>query len=233
MLFAVDIDGTIGYRNLTVFLQVTNEQLNLGISEDRLKNLGYHDFMIQPECIAYRQRVGDRHFEHRLGWMDFDPAVLAALLPFPHAIEAVTKLASIAPVAYYTARYSPSSAERSQVMAQATEQWLATQGFPHPHNVIYCSGVSDKLAKIAQLIDRAPQPVILIDDHFIKLLKALEEFENLEILRRHLIIVAFKAASLPQECHGMRVYALQSWGDAVRALLAWLRKEGAEIVLNT
>ena len=34
MLFAVDIDGTIGYRNLVVFLRITNDRLRLGISEE-------------------------------------------------------------------------------------------------------------------------------------------------------------------------------------------------------
>jgi len=233
MLFAVDIDGTIGYRNLPVFLKVTNDRLNLGIPEERLKSLTYDDFMTQPECIAYRQHVGESYFEHSIGWMDFDPEVLAALLPFPHAVEAVTRLVSIAPVAYYTARYSPSSAERSQTMALATEQWLARQGFPHPYNVIYCASVCDKLAKIVQLIDATPQPIVLIDDNSTKLLNALEGFDGADTLRRHLTIVAFKATRLPQECHGMRVYTLKSWQDDVSTLLDQLKKEGRETLLET
>ncbi len=213
MHIAVDIDGTIGYRNERRFIQVCNEDLKLNVAPERLATLNYEDFLRQPELIAYQKKVGEKYFKLAVGWVDFHHQVLVSALPMSGAVEGVAKLAKLAPLTYYTARYTAESEERSQIMASATHQWLREQQFPHAEEVIFCNGLQDKLRRIATCMETEAQEIVLIDDQYERVLTFITQLDKLiqDTLLRQMILVAFKAKEVPRECYGLRVLPLSSW----------------------
>ena len=213
MHIAVDIDGTIGYRNERCFIQVCNEDLKLGMDPERLSTLSYEEFLCQPELAAYQEKVGEKYFKLAVGWVDFHRQVLLSALPMAGAVEGVAKLALLAPLAYYTARYTTESEERSQIMAGATHQCLREQQFPQAEEVIFCNGLKDKLLRIAAYIEAEAQEIMLIDDQYERVITSMTAFDQpmRDILLRQMILVAFKAREVPCECHGLRVLPLSSW----------------------
>ncbi len=221
MIFAVDIDGTIAYRHVPSVLAACNERFRLGIAPERLQQMSYQTFLCQPEVLAYRTRIGAQRFERALGWMDFEPQVLLAMRQHPGACEGVARLAALAPVVYYTARWSADSAERSQAMAQATHQWLAAEHFPCADAVIFCEGSVSKLRKLAERIEQEAQPIILIDDGYERIMHAYERLEaRQQRLLRQLTLVAFGASSVSASAGGLRVIAMRSWSQLAQMLEA-------------
>lgn len=148
-----------------------------------------------------------------IGWIDLDPEVLVAVLPIPGAVEGVQRLTELGEVAYWTARYTPESAETSQAMADATRQWLREQLFPFPEQVIFCESPQDKLIRIAERSEAEDLSVILIDDRYLKLLEVAGYLDDRlqAILRRRVTILAFRATSVPEECYDIPVIPFRSW----------------------
>jgi hypothetical protein len=93
MLFAIDIDGTIGYLRTHTFLQVCNTTFDLGIGPEHINTLSYQDFFRQPEVIAYKQKIGATSFEWCIGWAALDPRVLATMIPMQGATNSISLLA--------------------------------------------------------------------------------------------------------------------------------------------
>ena len=210
---AVDIDGTICWRNVKRFLQVCNTKLQFGIEEKRLETLTYDEFLQQPEVLAYRQKWGEERAQLAIRWIDLDPEVLVAVLPIPGAVEGVQRLTGLGKVTYWTARYTPESAETSQAMADATRQWLREQHFPFPEEVIFCESPQDKLIRIAERSEAEDLSIILVDDRYSKLLEVAGYLDNhlQTILRRRVTILAFRAISVPEECYDISVIPFRSW----------------------
>lgn len=209
---AIDIDGTLGYRNRQQYLNTCNETLKLAIAEQRLQDISIQAFSQLPEVQTYRARVGEAYYTKALGWIDYHPEVLRAMRPLPGAKEGVALLATMGRVAYYTARYSAQSEERSKAMAQATFEWLATCEFVNPTSAIFCDGLPGKLRQLAQQIARDPEPVILVDDQYARLLQRLSDLDTAsgQILERFLVIVAYGACTAPERS-SIPVIPLPSW----------------------
>lgn len=218
---ALDIDGTLGYRNRQQYLTTCNETLKLAIAEERLKDLSLQDFYHLPEVLAYKERVGEAYYAKAIAWIDYHPEVLRAMRPLPGAKEGVTRLAMLGKVAYYTARYSAQSEERSQAMAQATLEWLTAHEFVSPTSAVFCDGLPGKLRQLAHELAREAEPVILVDDQSTRLLQRLADLdaEPAQILKRSLILVAHGARTAPEDAP-VPVVALPSWKEeAVQNML--------------
>ncbi len=209
---ALDIDGTLGRRNCQQYMKTCNETLKLAIDEERLQGVSLKNFYQFPEVQTYKERVGEAYYQKAIGWVAYHPDVLRVMHPFPGAIEGVSLLAPLGNVAYYTARYSAQSKERSQAMAQATFEWLAACKFVNPTNAVFCDGLPGKLRQLAQAIVDEAGPVILIDDQYIRLLEHFADLdeEPARRLRSSLILVAYGAQTAP-ECTPIPVIALPSW----------------------
>ncbi len=222
-LIAVDIDGTLGYRDRQEYMKTCNETLKLAIAEERLQPISSLNAFYQlPEVQAYKERVGEASYKKAIGWIDFHPQVLRTTRLLPGAKEGIALLATVGNVAYYTARYSAQSEERSQAMAQATLEWLVLCELAHPTNAVFCDGLPGKLRQLAQAIASEAQPVILIDDQYSRLLEQLTDLdeEPARLLRHSLMLIAFGAHTAPEDAP-IPVIALPSWEQgAVRNVLA-------------
>ncbi|HEU5376725.1 MAG TPA: hypothetical protein VFV38_14920, partial [Ktedonobacteraceae bacterium] len=198
---AIDIDGTLGYRDRQEYMKTCNETLKLEIAEEHLQTLSsLKTFYQLPEVQKYRERVGEAYYRKAIGWIDFHPQVLRTTRLLPGAKEGVMLLATLGKVAYYTARYSAQSEERSQAMAQATLEWLAACDLVNPTNAVFCDGLPGKLRQLAQAIAEDPGPVLLVDDQYARLLERLTDLdeEPVQLLKRSLILVAFGARTVPE-----------------------------------
>lgn len=218
---ALDIDGTLGYRNRLQYLLTCNETLQLALAEERLQDMSLKTFYQLPEVQAYKERVGEAYYTKAVAWIDYHPDVLRAMCPLPGAKEGVSSLATLGSVAYYTARYSAQSEERSRAMAEATCAWLAAYHFVNPTNAVFCDGLSGKLRRLAQESAGDAEPVILVDDQYCRLLQRLTELdrEPAQLLRRSLILVAY-GAQTALESAPIPVVALPSWEEgAVHQML--------------
>lgn len=218
---ALDIDGTLGYRNRQQYMKTCNETFKLAIADERLQDMSLTTFYQLPEMLAYKERVGETHYTKALAWIDFHPDVLRAMCPLPGAREGVQILATVGSIAYYTARYSAQSEEYSEAMAQATLKWLAAYDFVNPANAIFCDGLPGKLRQLARDIAEEAGPVLLVDDQYSRLLQRLTEMdeESVQILKRSLILVAYGAQTIP-ESTPVPVIALPSWQErAVHQML--------------
>ncbi|QBD79806.1 hypothetical protein EPA93_29030 [Ktedonosporobacter rubrisoli] len=231
MYFAIDIDGTIAWRDTPTVARLCNERLQLGIAPERLADpeLLYTDFLQFAEVQAYRESVSPEQFRGEFGWIDLDPQALLAKRTMNGAIPAIERLASLGSVAYYTARYSPRWPEKSEAMAQATRQWLKNCGFPGADQVVFCDGPADKLHRLAALIEEEPQQVVFIDDLYEKIVKAFLKLseQQIALTRDYLTLVAFEPEALPEQSHGLRIVELQSWRhiDKLTELLDKPRKD--------
>jgi len=221
---ALDIDGTLGHRNCQQYMKTCNETLKLAIAEEHLQDISLKAFYQLPEVQAYKERVGEAYYHKAIGWIAYHPEVLRVMRPLPGAKEGVLRLATVGDVAYYTARYSAQSEERSQVMAQATLEWLAACDFANPTSAIFCDGLPGKLQQLAQVIACDTQPVILVDDQYSSLLEQLTTLdeEPAQLLKRSLILVAYGARTAPADAP-IPVIALPSWEQrAVHTMLETL-----------
>ncbi|HEY1349797.1 MAG TPA: hypothetical protein VGF67_09255 [Ktedonobacteraceae bacterium] len=223
---ALDIDGTLGYRNRQQYLRTCNQTLQLALAEERLQDLSLHAFYQLPEMQAYKQRVGEAHYTKAVAWIDYHPDVLQAMRPLPGAKEGVARLATLGSIAYYTARYCAQSEERSRAMAEATVAWLAAYHFANPTNAIFCDGLPGKLWQLAQEAADNAEPVLLVDDQYSRLLQQLTERERepVRLLQRFLILIAYGAQTAPERAP-IPVIALPSWekGAVHRMLEAVVR----------
>jgi hypothetical protein len=214
-LIAVDIDGTLGYRDRQEYMKTCNKTLKLAIAEERLQHISSLNAFYQlPEVQTYRERVGEAYYKKAIGWIDFHPQVLRTTRLLPGAKEGVRLLAMVGNVAYYTARYSAQSEERSQAMAQATLEWLALYDFVNPTNAVFCDGLPGKLRQLAQTVAGDPGPVILVDDQYSRLLEQLLDLDDepAQLLKRSLILVAFGARTAPAGAP-VPTIALPSWEE--------------------
>ncbi len=189
MRIALDIDGTLGYRNAHVYMKRCNEVLNLNISAETLQDsVSLAVFYQLPEVLAFKESIDASHYRKAIGWIDYDPEVLQTMHLFPGVIEGVALLNQhVGNVTYYTARYSRESPERSQNMATATLTWLDAHDFVNPTSTLFCDGLTGKLRQIAQDIVCHKEPILLIDDQYRRLLASLESLEEdlAQVLHRH------------------------------------------------
>ncbi len=190
-----------------------NERFKLGLSTEQLETITYQQMGEVLESSAYRARVGAEHCRRAFGWLSLEPEQLACRLPYAGALDGVQRLATLGQVNYYTCRYSVVAPEKNEGLAQATEDWLATQGFPAAHCVVYCESVPDKWSKLTAHLQRQEEEIVLIDDRYLRLLSSLPDQTDADTLRRHVRLVPFGATIAPEQeaCRGMRILTLPSW----------------------
>jgi hypothetical protein len=222
--FLLDIDHTLAERNTAVFIALCNEKLKLGIDEARLQTLHYHDFLVQPEVITYRERLGESNFARALNWIELDPQHQFHMQPIKHAVAGVTRLANLGPLTYYTMRKTARSAQLNQQMAQATRAWLTMHHFPDADQVLFCSSPHDKLCQIIEQTVKSSYHLILIDGHYELLLADLSSLNSflLQRIQCSFTLCAFGIVEVTQSAN-FEMVAFPAWENIDAFMQAWTR----------
>ena len=213
--YYIDFDGTIAYRNMASFAAVCNEKLQLHITPERLR-CRYVDFLQLPEVRSYTQRVGDEVSRNTIGWLDYDPQVLLAMHPYPDAVSGVATLAAHGEIVYATARHGYTD-EMHQEITHVTTQWLETKTFPPGREILFCTGIADKLSRIAEYVHRVRSFAVLIDDQYDRLQASFAclDPEKQRVLRDRVILVAFGCDIPPRyDVSALPVVGMASWSQA-------------------
>jgi hypothetical protein len=234
-IVGVDIDGTLAYGSHTAVWQLCNKQLALSITEDVLATVTtMRAFWDLPEVRAYRRRVGSDLAARELQHLELHPDILRGLQAYPGAQPAVRHLwNALGPVSYYTARYLPNEEQFNEGCRAGTQDWLQTQGFIKPDRAVFCDKPRGKLQKLAEDMAAQSASAVLIDDQYQRLLDAYRELENesQQILRRGLILVAFRAKT-PIESAPMPVVMLSSWRKPlVEQAIVEIQQQSARMVV--
>lgn len=221
--FLLDIDGAMAERNTAVLIALCNKQLRLGIDESRLQVLRYPEFLLLPEVMRYRQRMGERNFERALHWLELDPHHLIHMYPLKGAVAGATRLANMGSVTYYSSRKTPSSQALNEQMARATHLWLALHHFPHPDNVLFYDRPQDKLCQITQLTERSDYRLVVIDAHYEQVLATLSSLSQfmLKRVQRLLTLYAFGTTEVIGK-EAIEVIAFPSWEYTDACVEAWI-----------
>jgi len=221
--FLLDIDTTLAERNTAVFIALCNEKLKLGIDKDRLQTLHYHDFLIQPEVINYRTRLGESNFARALNWIELDPHYLLHMQPIKHAVAGVTRLANLGLLTYYTTRKTSRSAQLNQQIAQATCAWLTMHHFPDANHVLFCSSPHDKLCQIVEEIVKCSYHLLLIDGDYESLLSDLSSLSTFMIqhIQCSFTLCAFGVMEVAQSAN-FEMVAFPAWEHIDTFIQAWM-----------
>lgn len=211
MWWCVDIDGTIAYRNMHVFLRLCRNLVDVG----EVEVASYRDFLALPQIMEYQNRIGARRFSYEMRWLDLHPDSLRHAEIVRGAVEGLHLLSTTGEIWYYTAR-SCTSPEISQAMAEATREWLLKNHFPSPHQVVFCASPKDKLVRLAELAAAHRTSMALIDDKHARLLQACEELaveqpEQFTLLQEFLTLIAFPAWQGDKNAIHIQTEGLPSW----------------------
>ncbi len=213
MYITFDLDGTLCYRNLQVYLQLVNEVLELSIPQERLRSLNQVTLLEQPEAQAAKKRLGDENFRKMVGWSDFDPRSLLERLMYPGAQATVKKVAEKHQVAYSTARACAHDQRKHDAIVQATIQWLTEKDFVNPESCSFCYSISDKLVLLAEHARKTGEHCVLVDDNYRRLLDVYNILDAgvQATLCLSFSLVAFRAKEVPSDCYGLRILPLTRW----------------------
>jgi hypothetical protein len=221
--FLLDIDDAIAERNTSVFLSLCNTKLKLGIEESRLQTLHYHEFLLLPEVVRCRQRLGDSNFERALHWVELDPYHRIHMYSFRHAIAGINQLAKIGTITYYSTQETYDSAQLRTQMMQATRTWLTIHHFPSPDRVLFYHNPLDKLCSITELAMSNAYHLVVIDAHYGQLLADLSSLNPnlLKKIRYSFTLYAFGVIDVvPSDV--IEVVAFPGWEHTNTCLQSWL-----------
>lgn len=223
MHIGIDIDGTIAGRNMGAFVAACNRQFGLGIAPE--EHLTYKELLAHPVMQAH-QHASAAHFAAELSRLEQAPPMLRVLPTLPGAAEGVQKLAQHGDLAYYTVRkaFPPYSLK---VVEQSTNTWLRDHAFPNPDRVVFCMSLMNKLLQVYQRLRARPETFVLIDDLAPELSQAWIQLQAghhphlrgqacqqvCELLRQHLVLVAFGASSPVAINSDFQVASLPSWEE--------------------
>jgi hypothetical protein len=221
--FLLDIDGTIVERNTSVFMALCNTKLKLGIEESRLQTLHYHEFLLLPEVVRCRQRLGDSNFERALYWIELDPYHRMHMYPLKHAITGVSQLAKIGIFTYYSTQKTHYSASHHTQMMQTTRTWLAIHHFPGPDRVLFYHDPLDKLCGLTELAMSNAYHCVVIDAHYGQLLADFSSLNQklLKKIRYSFTLYAFGVIDVMQT-DTIEVVAFPGWEHTSACLQSWL-----------
>lgn len=217
--FLLDIDGAIAERNTSVFMALCNTKLKLGIDESRLQTLRYQEFLLLPEVVSYRQRLGDRNFERALHWIELEPHHRIHMYPLKHAIDGISRLSKIGALTYYSTYKTHYSAQ----MMQATRAWLAVHHFPYPDHVLFYHDSREKLCGITELAMGNAYHLVVIDAHYEQLLTdfSLQSQHLLKKIQSSLTLYAFGMVEAVQ-VGAIEVVALPGWEHTNSCIQPWI-----------
>jgi len=217
--FLLNIDGAIAERNTAVFMALCNAKLKLGIDESRFQTLRYHEFLLLPEVVRYRQRLGDRNFERALHWIELEPHHRIHMYPLRHAIDGISHLAKIGVLTYYSTHKTHYSAQ----MMQATRAWLAIHHFPCPDHVLFYHDSCEELCGITELAVANAYHLVVIDSHYEQLLTDLSSLSQhlLKKIRSSLTLYAFGVVEAAQ-VGAIEVVAFPGWEHTSSCIQLWI-----------
>jgi hypothetical protein len=221
--FLLDIDDTIAECNTSVFMALCNAKLKLGIEESRLQALHYHEFLLLPEVICCRQRLGDRNFERALHWIELDPHHRMHMYPLKHAVAGISQLAKMGALTYYSTHKMHYSAQLQTQMMQATRTWLAIHHFPCSDRVLFYHDALDKLCGITELAMSNAYHLVVIDAHYGQLLADLSSLNQnlLKKIRYSFTLYAFGVIDVVQS-DIIEVVEFPGWEHTNACLQSWI-----------
>ncbi|GCE28853.1 hypothetical protein KDA_43370 [Dictyobacter alpinus] len=225
MKIAVDIDGTLCWSNLPVFLDECNRQFNLNIDPDILNNLESKDaFYVLPEVQAARSE--HPYLDDELAWIEFRERCLLASLPLDDAAIGVAKLASIGEIIYYTSRYSETP-EIQKEIEEATFSWLKYQKLINYEQVVFCNRIQGKVLEILKIAKN--DNIILIDDSYVRILEEIKQLQKHEyvLLQERLLLIAMRAYERELPSTDLNIVPLSSWED-IEIILERIQAHGTD-----
>jgi hypothetical protein len=220
MYFAFDLDGTLCYRNLRVYLQIVNQELRLDIPSERLYTLNAVTLLEQPETQAAQLRLGDELFRKTVGWSDFDPRSILGRYAYPDAQASVQRIAEQHQVVYCTARACAHDGAKHGAIVQSTIQWLQEKDFVNAHACTFCYHISEKLILLAEHAEQTGEHCILIDDNCTRLFQVYKTLNAHQqaLLQTYVSFIAFRAKKLSDVPSGLQVVPLAKWSEIDQAL---------------
>ena len=220
----VDIDGTIAGRNLQRFKEACNQEFHLSITPEKLESLNYWQFINSQEVQQYQEQVGKEVFEEATYQIEQDPAMLAILPTFPHAVEGLRYLRNFGTISYYTVR-KHSDPEKARQLHKVTREWLASHTFPNPDNVVICQSALAKVVRMHEGEADNQNSLLLIDDFVSRILSDFHIVESkdkslAQSLRQRMTLVLFGSNITPDTNPHLRVTCLPDWSHIQN--LDWL-----------
>jgi hypothetical protein len=221
--FLLNIDDAIAERNTSVFMALCNTKLKLGIDESRLQALRYPEFLLLPEVVSYRQRLGDSNFERALRWIEFEPHHRIHMYPLKHALVGISHLARVGSLAYYSTHQMHCSMQLQAQMMQATRAWLAIHHFPCPERVLFYHDSHDKLYSITELAISQAYHLVVIDAHYRELLADLSSLNQklLKKIQYSFTLYAFGVVEVAQS-DAIEVVAFPGWEHTDVCVQSWI-----------
>lgn len=221
--FLLNIDDAIAERNTSVFMALCNAKLKLGIDESRLQTLHYHEFLLLPEVVSYRQRLGERNFERALHWIELEPHHRIHMYPLKYAIAGISQLAKIGTLTYYSMHQMHCSTQFQVQMMQATRAWLAVHHFPCSDRVLFYHDAYDKLCSITELAMGNAYHLVVIDAHYGALLADLASLNQnlLKKIQYSFTLYAFGTTEVVQS-DTIEVVAFPGWEHTDACIQTWI-----------
>jgi uncharacterized HAD superfamily protein len=231
MLFALDIDGTIG-RDTNHIARILTREFSLPLSEKALDQVGSLSAFLRLRAVrAYLDNCSEEQreaFREALRAAGRHPDVQRNRIPMPGAVGALQELAREGANVIYTTCRQPES-------EQLTRDWLARHGFPYPDRAYCCQHYHHKYLKAHELAE-SEEPVIVIDDQVENMVNGFRALahSHAEVARqlyRRLAVVAFACKRIPTFPVKIPflVVTLKSWRPKDLASLrrTWLTLEHA------
>jgi uncharacterized HAD superfamily protein len=225
MKIAVDIDGTLLWSNVPVFLEECNKTFELGISSEILNSLtSKEDFYALP--VVATRLLEEEYFCYELAWIEFRERCLLESLVMDDAAAGVARLASLGDVTYYTARYSHEHEVLLEIK-KASKQWLKQNDFINYSKVVFCDRIKGKVLKILKLAKN--DNILLVDDSYISILEQIEQLKDADkdLLLEKLMIVALRAAADELPSTDLKLVALPYW-DEIDSIMERIHVHGRQ-----
>ncbi|GLV61197.1 hypothetical protein KDH_80130 [Dictyobacter sp. S3.2.2.5] len=211
MRIAIDIDGTLCWANLPVFLDECNRQFHLNVDSATLGSLETKEaFYALPEVQAVRS--DHPYLEDELAWIEYRERCILASLPLDNAAEGVAKLGAIGDITYYTSRYCEEPKIQIEI-EQSTKKWLKLYRFSNKPKIIFCNRIQGKVLEILNIAKS--EYTILIDDSYVRVIEEIHRLKSHEyaVLQERLLLVAMRAYDYELPLSGLNLVALPSWED--------------------
>jgi uncharacterized HAD superfamily protein len=211
MKIAIDIDGTLCWCNLPVFLHECNTTFNLKIDPAILDKIdSKQEFYTLPEVQT--ARAHNKYIDDELAWIQFRKTCLLSLLLMDDAAEGVTRLSELGQLKYYTARYN-SQPEIQQEIEYSTKRWLRRHRFINSTKVVFCHEIRGKVLKMVKLAKR--DTVMLVDDSYRSVIEEINRLppSDYSLLRERLTLVAIHAEASDLPVTDLHVIALPYWDE--------------------
>src|SRR5579883_2591457 len=197
MLFALDIDGTIG-RDTNQIAHILTREFSLPVPEKALDQVDcLSSFLhLRPVKAYLRTLSHEQHeqFHKAMKMASIHPDVQRNRVPIPGAVEALQGLASDGIGIIYTTCRQPES-------EQLTREWLARHGFPCPDQAYCCQHYHYKYLKAHELA-KPEELVVVIDDQVENMINGFRALAHRHTdlarqLYRRLMVAAFACEKIP------------------------------------